>query len=125
MEPEPPAGKVLPDAVPPRAKLLGVVVEHREVVDVAQIAPRPQDFLAEMIQPVEVHVGEELAGEIPDRQAAAPFEGRQQGVAGKEQQDGLLGVRPVDDRSSSPSVRPQAIRRRRSILRMAWSMAGK
>ena len=52
------------DATPPVFQAFGVVVEEREVVDVAQVAPRPQDLLAEVVETVEVHVGEELARQV-------------------------------------------------------------
>ena len=62
------------DAVPPVREAFGVVVEEREVVDVAQVALRPQDLLAEVVQAVEVHVGEEPAGQVADGQATRALE---------------------------------------------------
>jgi hypothetical protein len=39
-------------------------VKQCEIVDVAQVAPGTQHLGAEMVKPVEVKVGEELAGQI-------------------------------------------------------------
>ena len=51
---------------PPVLELPGVVVKQDEVVHIAQVALRTQDFLAEVVQAVQVEVGEELAGQVPD-----------------------------------------------------------
>ena len=73
-----------------------IVMEQRKVIDIAQVR-RAQDFGAEMIERVEIEIGEELAREIADRQAAPARERRKQVIAGKVQFDRLLRVRGVND----------------------------
>ena len=85
------------DPFPPLGELIRIVVEEGEVVHVAHVPLRPQHLLAEVIEAVEVEVGKELAGEVADGQAAPPFEGGEQVVAGEVEVDGLLRVRAVDD----------------------------
>ena len=72
-------------------------MEEREIVHVAQIALRSQDLLAEVVQAVEVDVGEELAGQVADGQAAPALERGEQVVARKVERHRLLGVGAVDD----------------------------
>ena len=51
------------DALPPFEKLRRIVVEEREVVNVAEVALGSQHLLAEVVEAVEIDLGEELAGE--------------------------------------------------------------
>lgn len=53
------------DAAAPCGEAVGVVVEEGEIVDVAEVAIRPQHLLAEVVEPVEVDVGEELLVRLP------------------------------------------------------------
>ena len=66
VEPQPAAFEESGDAVPPLHESLGVIVEQREVVHVAQVALRPQNLLAEVVEAVEMDIGEELAGQVAD-----------------------------------------------------------
>ena len=126
VEPQAAAFEEAGDAVPPLHEPLGVVVEEREVVHIAQVALRPQDLLAEVVEAVEMDVGEELAGQVADGQAPPALEGCEQVVAGVVQVHRLLwGLEPSTMRSASARVRGQAMRRRRSRLRISWSTAGK
>jgi hypothetical protein len=50
-----------------------------------------------VIEAVEIEVGEELAGQVADRQAAAALEWREQIVAIEIEVDRLLRVRGIDD----------------------------
>ena len=59
--------KILLDLQPQIRQHRGVIVEQRKVIHVAQIG-RLQDLGDEMIEAIEVNIGEELAGEIADRQ---------------------------------------------------------
>ena len=70
------------EAEPPVLEAFGVVVEEREVVHVAQVAPGSQDLLAEVVQAVGVDIGEELAGQVADGQAAPALERSEQVAAG-------------------------------------------
>ena len=97
------------DAEPPALEAFGVVVEEREVVHVAQVALRSQHLLAEVVQAVEMDVGEELAGQVADGQAAPALERGEQVVAGVVERHRLLGVGAVDD----------PVRQRRSCLRIS------
>ena len=97
------------DAEPPVLEAFGVVMEECEVVHVAQVALRSQDLLAEVVQAVEVDVGEELAGQVADGQAAPALERGEQVVAGVVEGHRLLGVGAVDD----------PVRQRRSCLRIS------
>ena len=84
------------NAFPPFGKHSRIVVEQREIVHITHIPLGPQHLLAEMIQRVEIKIGEELACQIANRQAAPPFARRKQIVAGKIQMDLLLRIRAVD-----------------------------
>ena len=55
-----------------------------------------------MIQPVEIKVGEELAGQIAERQAAPALQRREQIIAGIVDMHRLLRIRAVDDRVDQP-----------------------
>ena len=85
------------DPFPPFGELIRIVVEEGEVVHVAHVPLGPQHLLAEVVEAIEVEVGEELAGEVANGQAAPPLEGGEEVVAGEMEVDGLLGVGAVDD----------------------------
>jgi hypothetical protein len=70
---ETPRGKILLDPRAPACQYGGLIVKQRKVVDVADIR-RTQHLRDEMIKAVEIKVGEELTGQIPDREAAAALE---------------------------------------------------
>ena len=97
MQSQPPPFNGHADPLSPLFEVFAVIVKQREVVDVAQVALRPQHFLAEVIQTVEIDVREELAGQVADGQAAAAFQRRQEIVARGQQVDRLLRVGAVDD----------------------------
>ena len=123
---QPPALEIFGDALPPHLELFPLVVKQREVVHVAHIPLGPQHFLAEVVQAVQIQIGEELAGQVADRQAAPALEGGEQMVARVVGRfTASCELEPSMMRSASHSVRSQAIRRRRSALRISWSMAGK
>ena len=124
MQLQPPADEIVLDPPPPFGQHRGIVVEQREIVDVAHIGGA-QDLGDEMIEAVEVEVGEELARQIADRQTAAALERREQVVAVEIEIDGFLPVRAIDDISISASVEAQAMRRRNAVFRIAWSIEGK
>ena len=50
----------------PLRELARIVVEEREILHVANVSLRPQHLFAEVVEAVEVEVGEELAGEVAD-----------------------------------------------------------
>jgi len=77
---------------------LNVVVEQGKIVDVPHIALRAQDFLHEMVERIEIDVGERLARQVPDGQPAPPLDRGKQVVAGEENFDRLLRVGTIDDR---------------------------
>lgn len=54
----------------PGLELGAVLVDQHEVVDVAQVALRLQGVLHELVESVQVDVGQELAAEVPDRKPA-------------------------------------------------------
>ena len=97
MQAKPAAFQIAGNALLPLLQLVGAVVEQGEVVHVAQIALGAQHLLAEVVQSIQVQIGEELAGEVADRQPAAAFERREQIVAGIVDQHGLLPIAAVDD----------------------------
>ena len=102
MQREPAPGEVHADAPAPLRQHRGAVMEQGEVVHVAQVPQRAQDFLHEVVQAVEVDVGEELAGQVADGQPPAALEGGEQVVAGVVEMHRLLGVGAVDDRVDEP-----------------------
>ena len=77
--------------IAPFRQLLGAVGEQREVINIAQIR-RTQFLGAEMIQRIEKDIRELLAGEIADRQAAAPLKRGEQIIAGEMQIYRLLRI---------------------------------
>ena len=97
MEPQPAAFEKAHYSLPPFPKLCGIVVKQREVVHIAQIAFRPQDLLAEMVEAVEIEIGEKLAGQVADRQSAPSLEGRKQVVTRIMQTHRLLRVGGIHD----------------------------
>lgn len=97
MELEPPPLEKSIDAPTPLLQHVGVVVKEREVVDVAEITLRAQHFLDEVVEGVEVDVGEELAGQVADGKAATSLVRREEVVAREIEQHRLLRVRCVDD----------------------------
>jgi len=68
------------DLVQPRR----VIVEHSEVIGVAQVAAAPEPFLHEMVEAVQIEVGEELGCQVPDGDTVASFQGREEIVPGEE-----------------------------------------
>jgi hypothetical protein len=48
-------------------QVVAVVVDQDQVIDVASVEANPQITLDEMIEGVQVKVGEDLAGQVPDR----------------------------------------------------------
>ena len=73
--------EVAGDPSPPFVQPLGLVVKQHEIVHVAHIALRPQDILAEMIEAVQIDIGEELAGQVSDGEAPPTLPRREQVVA--------------------------------------------
>ena len=69
------------DSAPPAIELTMVVMKQREIVHVAHVALCAQHLLAEVVQAVQVEIGEELTGEVADRQPAAALERREQIVS--------------------------------------------
>lgn len=88
---EPAPRQELCDLAAPFRQLLGAVGEQREVINIAQIR-RTQFLGAEMIQRIEKDIRELLAGEIADRQAAAPLKRGEQIIAGEMQIYRLLRI---------------------------------
>ena len=126
MERQASAGEIRGQPVAPALQNRPLVVEQGEVVDVADVAARLQDFFAEVIEAVEVDVGEKLAGQVADRQPAGAAIGLEQVVAGIVGIDtGSCGLEPSMMVSSSQSVAAQPMRRRRSRFSTSWSIAGK
>jgi len=81
MQAEPPALEELVDPGAPLTQHGRVVVEQGKIVDIAHVG-RTEHLGHEVVEPVEVEVGEELAGQIADRKATAPLVGREEIVAG-------------------------------------------
>ena len=69
-----PAFKIPGDALSPRLKSVPAVVKQREVIHIAQVPFHPQYFLAEMVQAVQIQIGEELADQVANWPAAPTFE---------------------------------------------------
>ena len=106
VKPQPQANQKVPDPFPHVGQVPLVVGEHQEIIDVADVALDPQPVLDEVIERVEVDVGEELAGLVADGDAPPPFAGREQVVAGKPVQDLFLRVAVVDDPVRPATARP-------------------
>src|SRR5262245_48946365 len=96
MKLEPPTSEIVLDPRLPVFEHGGVIVEQREVVYVAHIG-RPQYFGCKMVEAIEIEIGEELARQVSDRQAAAALEGGEKVVAIEVKLDRLLPVRGIGD----------------------------
>ena len=59
------------DHFKPVPKLLFVIVQKHEVIHIADIAPAPEFLLDPVIKAVQIHICEELAGEVSDGNAPA------------------------------------------------------
>src|SRR5581483_9645156 len=104
MEPEAQTRQLVPAPFLGPCQPAFVRVEEDEIVDVANIAWRPQHFLDEMIETVEVDVGEELACLIAQRQPAPPFQWTEQVVIRKPMLHLLLRVGVIDDQVDKPQL---------------------
>ena len=102
MQRQPPPGEISRDPLPPILEHRRVVLEQREIVDVAQIALWPQHFGAEMIEAIQVDIGEELACQIADWQTAPTQNRGQEIIAQVMDVNRLLRVGAVDDRIGQP-----------------------
>ena len=76
-----PAFQIPLDAPSPIRESVGVVVKEGEIVHIANVALGPQHLLAEVVEAVEVEVGEELDCEVADGETAPPLEGGEEVVA--------------------------------------------
>ena len=106
MKPQTPLFKKLLDPLPPLRENCGIVMIQRKVINISDIG-RGQHPGHEMVERVEIEIGEELAGEIADRQTTPPLIGREQIIARKMEIDRLLLVRAIDDCIEEPE-RPLA-----------------
>ena len=82
VQPQAPALEIRRDSIPPVLEPAAVVVKQREVVHVPEISLRPQHFLAEVVEAVQIEIGEELARQVADGQASPAFEPGEEIVAG-------------------------------------------
>src|SRR5262249_10233144 len=73
----------------------------RTVINVADVT-QPEMLGDEVIERVEVNLGEDLAGLVARGRTSPPFGGREQVVAGEPHQHRVLGVAVVDDRADEP-----------------------
>jgi hypothetical protein len=96
MQGQPPSLQPLRDASLPFGKLRRAVAEGRKVDRVTQ-AGLLHDILGDVVQPVQGDVGEQLAGQVTQRQVARAQLRRELVVARKLTQDGLLRVRDIDN----------------------------
>jgi hypothetical protein len=77
--------------------VLLVVRKRQKIIDVADVALDTQPLLDEVVERVQVDVGEELTRLVADGEAPPPLTGREQIVAGKVDLDLFLRVAAVDD----------------------------
>ena len=70
--------------------------EQGEVVDIAQVGADAVETTHPVIKAIEMEIGEELAGEVADRQATGPLQGGEEGVTG-ESVDGAGGFGAVGE----------------------------
>lgn len=73
-----------------------------KVIDVSDISLGPQHLFAKMIQPIQIHIREKLAGQVADWQSAPPVMGRKKVVAWEMSVHRFLGVGGVDNRIGEP-----------------------
>ena len=58
------------------AQRLGVISEQGQIIHIAQVGTHPRQASQVMVDGVEVEIGQELAGEVADRQAPGPLQRR-------------------------------------------------
>jgi hypothetical protein len=83
LQPETKASHPALDSPVPLVQLALGIREEAEIIHVADIAGTAEFFLYKVVDRIEVDVGEELARQVSDREAAAAFEGREELVAGE------------------------------------------
>jgi len=76
-------GKMVPQDLDQTGQEVPVMVDEDHVVDVTAVEPDPEIMFDEVVNSVEVEVGEHLTGQIPDRQPAAGRTVKQRLVDGK------------------------------------------
>lgn len=97
MQQQPAAMAINVEPFPPRGQHVRVIMKECKVVGVPHISRRTQYFPDEMIEAVEVHIREELARQVADRQAARAFMRSEKVVAREVDVHRLLRVRTIDD----------------------------
>lgn len=80
-----------------RPELGLLLAEDHEVVHVSEIGAAAEMLLHEVVQWVEIEVGEELAREVADRQAAPPLDRREEIVAGEPEERVGMSTAAVED----------------------------
>ncbi len=121
---EPEAFEELADLVPNLVETPLVVGEDEEIIDVADVA-QPEPVGDEVVERVEVDVGEELAGLVAQREATPTLDGREQVVAGEPGEDRSCGLLWSMIRFPNQRTCGSLILRATRPLRISWSIDGK
>src|SRR5262249_52382783 len=87
-----------------------VIAKDDEIVAVADVGMTAQRLFGKVVEAVEIDIGEELAGEVPNGQALTAACGREQIVAGEIVQYLWLGIAGIDDLPHEPAGTPVADR---------------
>jgi len=88
MEPQPEVLKTVVEQPTCPLQGLRVISEQDQIIHVAQTVLDAWKGPKLVIEGVEMKIGQELAGEAADRQAAGALQGSEQGVPGKESMAG-------------------------------------
>ncbi len=83
-------------------KLLPVIAEKGEIIDVAEVFAGFEFFFNEVVKAAEVDIGEELASEVANGQAFAVLERGEQVITGEVFEAGVLLIAVVDDEVDEP-----------------------
>ena len=102
MDFQPQTGQVLFDGDSGCGQEGWVIGEQGEIIDIAEILLGWELFGDEVIEAVEVDIGEKLAGEVADGQSLAAATGGEGRIAGEIVEDGVLGIAVVNDLVDQP-----------------------
>lgn len=106
MQPQAQAGEVRGHGLFDVPESVFVVAENDEIVTVADIGTAAQCLFDEVIEAVEIDIGEELAGEVADGKALATGRGREQIIAREIVQYLWLEIAGVDNLPHEPAGTP-------------------
>ena len=102
MEPQAQGGEVCKEHLPGTTQGLRMIGKQGQIIHVAKTGPDARKGPQLVIEVVEVEIGQKLAGEVADRQAAGSLQWGEQGVAGEGIDGGAAAGAVGEDRAQQP-----------------------